>query len=62
VFLVNVTYNNFSEKNENIILGIRLSESQDAFQAILHVPEWEVLGQHGLHLQKTLGLLRDHID
>lgn len=42
------------KKNENIILGIRLSESQDIFQAILPVLEWEVLEQHGLQLQKTL--------
>lgn len=44
----------FLEKNENIILGIRLSESWDTFQATLHVLEWEVLEQHDLHLQKTL--------
>lgn len=52
----------FLKKNENIILGIRLSESWDAFQAILHIPEWELLKQHGLYLQKTLGLLRNSID
>lgn len=57
--MVNVTYNNFSNKTENIVPGIRLLEYQDALQAVLYILEWGVLGYRGLCRLESLGLLRD---